>query len=309
MRVHCNAKTTPKGRALIVQRVEVDGWSVRQTAAAFGVSARTVSKWRARYRGAGVTGLADRPSCPHRIRHRTSRRQEAAIVLLRQQRLVGAAIGRRLGVPRSTVGAVLRRAGLGRLPALTPPVPIRRYERAQPGELVHVDIKPLVRIERVGHRIHGDRTTRVTGAGWEYVHVCIDDASRVAYVEMLTTLDQDDASGFLERAVGWFVQHGVRVQRVMTDNGSAYRARRFAGLCERLGLRHLRTRPYTPRTNGKAERFIQTLLREWAYCRPYPTSNRRERALAPWLRYYNHRRPHTSLNYRAPITRLQQAVV
>lgn len=308
MKLHPNAKTTPKGRALIVQRVDTDGWSVAQTAAAFGVSVRTVCKWRARYRRAGWAGLADRPSVPRRIHHRTPARLEAAIVALREQRWVGLAIARRLGLPRSTVGAVLRRMGRGRLPALTPPVPIQRYERARAGELVHVDIKPLVRIERVGHRIHGDRTTRVKGAGWEYVHVCIDDASRVAYVELLPTLEQHDAVPFLERAIGWFAAHGVQVERVMTDNGSAYISRRFAQLCQRLGLRHLRTRPYTPRTNGKAERFIQTLLREWAYVRAYPTSRRREQALTPWLRYYNQRRPHTSLAYRAPLSRLQQVV-
>ena len=308
MRLHPNAKTTPKGRALIVQRVDVDGWSVTQTAGAFGVSVRTVAKWRARYRAAGLAGLGDRPSRPHRIRHRTSARREAAIAALRQQRLVGAAIAQRLALPRSTVGAVLRRLGLGRLPALTPPVPIQRYERARPGELVHVDIKSLARITRIGHRIHGDRSARVAGAGWEHVHVCIDDASRVAYVEVLPTLEQGDAGPFLERAVGWFGAHGVRVERVMTDNGAAYKSRAFAALCQRLRLRHLRTRPYTPRTNGKAERFIQTLLREWAYRRPYATSSRRERALAPWLRYYNQRRRHTSLNYHAPITRLQQVL-
>jgi transposase InsO family protein len=231
----------------------------------------------------------------------------AAVRALRAQRLAGATIAQRLGLPRATVGAVLRRCGLGHLPPLTPPPPVRRYERASPGELVHVDIKSLARIERVGHRIHGDRRTRVSGAGWEHVHVCIDDASRVAYVEVRRTLHHPDAVSFLERALAWFAAHGVRVQRVMTDNGSAYISRAFAELCARQGLRHLRTRPYTPRTNGKAERFIQTLLREWAYHRAYPTSRRRTRALPPWLRYYNERRPHTSLNYRAPITRLQQA--
>jgi transposase InsO family protein len=307
MRVHPNAKTTPKGRALIVQRVDVDGWTVAQTAAAFGVSARTVGKWRARYRTGGWASLVDRISRPHRSRQRTPVRQEEAIVALRTQRLAGATIARRLGMPRSTVGAVLRRHGLGRLPPATPPPPVRRYERAQPGELVHVDIKSLVRIERVGHRIHGDRRTRVSGAGWEHVHVCVDDASRVAYVEVLRTLHHPDAVGFLERALAWFAARGVRVERVMTDNGSAYISRAFAALCARRGLRHLRTRPYTPRTNGKAERFIQTLLREWAYRRAYATSRRRTRALPAWLRYYNERRPHTSLNYRAPITRLQQA--
>ncbi len=307
MQVHRNAKTTPKGRALIIQRTEADGWTVARTAAAFGVSCRTVWKWRARYRGGGAASLLDRRSRPGRIRHRTPPRQEHAIVALRAQRLAGAAIARRLKMPRSTVGAVLRRAGLGRLPPAVPPPPIVRYERARPGELVHVDIKSLVRIERVGHRIHGDRRTRVSGAGWEHVHVCIDDASRVAYVEVLRTLHHPDAVGFLERALAWFATHGVHVERVMTDNGSAYVSRAFAALCARAGLRHLRTRPYTPRTNGKAERFIQTLLREWAYRRAYPTSRRRQRALARWLRYYNQQRPHTSLNYCAPITRLQQA--
>jgi transposase InsO family protein len=185
---------------------------------------------------------------------------------------------------------------------------VRRYERAHPGELVHVDTKALGRIAGVGHRIHGDRTTRVRGIGWEHVHVCIDDASRLAYSEVLTTNQQHDAVGFLERAVAWFAARGVRIARVMTDNGSAYLARRWAAACTRLGLRHLRTRPYTPRTNGKAERFIQTLLREWAYARAYVTSTRRRRALRPWLRYYNTRRPHTALQNRAPMSRLQGAL-
>ena len=206
---------------------------------------------------------------------------------LRQQRWAGAIIAHRLGLPRATVGAVLRRCGLGRLPPLEEPPPVRRYERARPGELVHVDIKRLGRIQAVGHRIHGDRQRTVRGVGWEHVHVCVDDASRVAYVEVLPTLHHQDAVGFLERAIAWFAGHGVRAERVMTDNGSAYISRAFTAVCARLDLRHVRTRPYTPRTNGKAERFIQTLLREWAYRRPYATSRRRRRALAPWLRYYN----------------------
>ena len=209
-------------------------------------------------------------------------------------------------VPRATVGAVLRRQGLGRLPALTPPEPVRRYERERPGELLHVDIKSLGRIGQVGHRIHGDRRTRVRGIGWEHVHVCVDDRSRVAYVELLPTLGYVDAVGFLERAVAWFAARGVRAERVLTDNGSAYLSRAWRAACARLGLAHKRTRPYRPRTNGKAERFIQTLLREWAYRRAYATSGRRRRALAPWLRYYNRKRPHTALNYRAPITRLEE---
>ena len=306
MRVHPNAKTTPIGRALIMQRLDGDGWSVAQTASAFGVSTRTVYKWRARYRNAGTPGLLDRPCVAGRVPHRTSPARAEAILALRRARWTGPAIARRLALPRSTVGAVLQRAGLNRLAALTPPEPVRRYERAHPGELLHVDIKPLARIVRVGHRIHGDRRTRVKGAGTEYVHVCIDDTSRVAYVERLATLAQHDAIGFLERAVMWFAAHGVRAQGVMTDNGSAYVSRGFAATCARLGLRHLRTRPYTPRTNGKAERFIQTLLREWAYQRAYLTSHLRHRALAPYVRYYNHRRPHSALNDRPPFSRLQR---
>jgi transposase InsO family protein len=308
MQVHRNAKTTPKGRALIVQRVDAEGWGVARTAAAFGVSARTVHTWRRRYRERGVAGLLDASSVPRHSPRVTPAAQVAAVVAWRTQRLTGAAIAQRMQLPRSTVGAVLRRCGLGRLGPLIPPPPVRRYERARAGELFHLDIKTLGRIGRIGHRIHGDRRQGVPGIGWEHVHVCVDDASRVAYVEVLPTLQHPDAIGFLERAVAWFAAHGVRGERVMTDNGSAYVARAFAAACQRLGLRHLRTRPYTPRTNGKAERFIQTLLREWAYHRPYPTSGRRRRALAPWLRYYNARRPHTSLNYRPPLTRLQETV-
>lgn len=306
MRVHRNAKTTPQARALIVQRVEVEGWSVDETADAFGVSVRTVHKWRVRFRSEGADGLQDRSAAPHRIPHRTSAAREARIVALRGQRLAGWQIARRLQLPRATVGAVLRRRGLGRLPPLTVAEPVQRYERERPGELLHLDIKTLGRIGRIGHRIHGDFSTRVRGIGWEHVHVCVDDASRVAYVEVLPTLTHPDAVAFLERAVAWFARHGVRAERVLTDNGSAYLSRAFATACARLGLRHKRTRAYRPRTNGKAERFIQTLLREWAYRRAYPTSARRRRALAPWVRYYNRQRPHTALNYRAPITRLEE---
>jgi transposase InsO family protein len=291
---------------VIVQRVDAEGWSVVETAEAFGVSKRTVYKWRARYREEGRGGLDDRSSVPRRMPARTAGRQEARIVRLRGERLTGLAIAQRVGIPRATVGAVLRRHRLGRLPAVTPPEPVRRYERERPGELLHIDIKSLGRIGQIGHRIHGDRRTRSRGIGWEHVHVCVDDASRVAYVELLPTLGYGDAVGFLERAVAWFAAHGVHAERVLTDNGSAYLARAFATACHRLRLRHTRTRPYRPCTNGKAERFIRTLLREWAYRRAYATSARRRRALAPWLRYYNVRRPHTALNYRAPITRLQQ---
>ena len=200
----------------------------------------------------------------------------------------------------------MRRHGLGRLPPLTPAPPVQRYEWARPGDLVHVDIKALGGIGRIGHRIHGDRRTRVRGIGWEQVHVCIDDASRVAYVEVRPTATTADAVAFVRRAVRWFARRGVRVERLMTDNGAAYRARAFAAACTELGLRHLRTRPYTPRTNGKAERFIQTLLREWAYVRPYRSSAWRQRALPRYVRHYNHSRPHTSLNYTTPLYRLRK---
>jgi len=290
-----------------VERVTEFGWTMAQAATAAGVSTRTGYKWLARYRAEGAPGLADRRCSPQRRPHRTSARRERWILGLRAGRLSGPTIAYRTGIPRATVGNVLRRHGVGRLGPREATPPVQRYEWAVPGALVHVDTKALGRIAGIGHRIHGDRTTRVRGIGWEHVHVCIDDATRLAYVEVLATNPQHDAIAFLTRAVAWFATRGVRVQRVMSDNGSAYLARAFAVACATLGLRHLRTRPYTPRTNGKAERFIQTVLREWAYVRAYPTSARRRRALRPWLRYYNHRRPHTALGYRAPITRLQQA--
>ena len=304
MQLHRNAKTSPKGRALIVQRVAGDGWTVARTAAAFGVSVRTVHKWRARYAAEGAPGLLDRGSTPRHSPEQTAPARVAAITALRAQRLSGPRIAQRLGLPRSTVGAVLRRVGLGRLPQPLRP-PVVRYERAHPGELLHVDMKALGRIVRPGHRITGDRRHRSRRVGWEHVHVAIDDASRVAYVEILPTQQIPDAVGFVERAVRWFGTHGIRIERVMTDNGSAYRSHAFRAQCVQLRLRHVRTRPYTPRTNGKAERFIQTLLREWAYARSFATSARRRRALSPWLRYYNQRRPHSALRDRAPISRLQ----
>jgi transposase InsO family protein len=306
MRIHRNAKTTPMARALIIQRVDEDGWTIAETAEAFGVSKRTVCKWRARYREGGSSALEDRGSAPGTIPHRTAAPVVARILRLREERLRTWEISWRIGVPRSTVGAILRRHGCGRLGPLEPPVPVQRYERARAGELLHIDTKPLGRIGCVGHRIHGDYTKRARGVGWEHVHVAIDDASRVAYVEVLPTATKVDAIGFLERTVAWFSDHGVRIERLMTDNGSAYRSRSFAQSCQRLGLRHIRTRPYRPRTNGKAERFIQTMLREWAYRKPYRTSGLRRRALFPWLRYYNRWRPHTSLGFTAPLSRLRE---
>jgi transposase InsO family protein len=306
MRLHRNAKTTPMARVLIVQRVEAEGWTVAETAEAFGVSTRTVHKWRARLRAEGLAGVEDRRSVPARIPHRTQGRREAAILRLRQRRWTQRAIGQRLQMPRSTVGAVVRRHGLGRLPPVTAPPPVIRYERARPGELLHVDIKTLGRIGQIGHRIHGDQRRRSRGVGWEHAHVCIDDASRVAYVELRPTATAADAVAVVRRAVRWFARRGVRTERIMTDNGSAYIAQPFAALCAELQLRHLRTRPYTPRTNGKAERFIQTLLREWAYVRPYRSSAWRQRALPRYLRHYNGSRLHSSLNFTAPLSRLKE---
>jgi len=253
VQLHPNARTTPRSRAALVQRVIVDGWSVPRVAQAFHVSPRTVFKWLARYRAAGVAGLADRSPAPRSSPQRTPVRRILQIVALRAQRLPGHAIARRLGVPRATVSRILRRQGLCRLPPLTPRAPIQRYERAAPGELLHVDIKSLGRIRGVGHRITGDRRTRVRGIGWEHVHVCIDDASRLAYAEVLADEKAATAIGFLRRALAFFHRHGIRVERILTDNGSAYISIAHALACRKLNLRHLRTRPYRPQTNGKAE--------------------------------------------------------
>jgi transposase InsO family protein len=306
MRVHPNAKTTPRSRAVIIDRVENEGWSVAETAAAFGVSERTVYKWRSRYRAGGFAALQDGQPTPRRIPHRTPEAKVARIVRLRRQRLRMWEIAWRVGVPRSTVAAVLARHGLSRLPLTEQPPPVVRYQRDRAGELLHIDTKPLGKIAQVGHRIHGDRSKRVRGIGYEHAHVAIDDASRLAYVEILPTAQRAEAVGFLERAVSWFASHGIRIEQVMSDNGSAYLSRAFAATCQMLNLRHIRTRPYTPRTNGKAERFIQTMLREWAYRRPYRTSGFRRRALRPWLRYYNRWRPHMGLNFQSPLSRLRE---
>lgn len=306
MKLHRKAKTTPASRAALVQRAR-RGESYAEIAAGMQISVRTVAKWVQRYRHGGVAALEDGSSRPRRTPHQTPPGLIAVMRQLREQHGLPAwAIGRALRVPRSTVGAWLRRLGLNRRPT-APVAPVVRYEWPTPGDLLHVDIKPLGRIAGIGHRIHGDRRARVKGIGWEYVHVAVDDHSRVAYVEVLADQLGTSCAAFLTRARAWFAARGVTVRRVMSDNGSGYVSRAFRTACAGAALRHLRTRAYTPRTNGKAERFIQTLQREWAYARPYRTSAERRAALRPWVRYYNQQRPHASLDYAAPSSRLKSA--
>ena len=307
MKLHPNAKTTPLGRELLVKRVRDLGWPIQDAAQAAGISLRTAYRWLARERREGPAGLQDRSSRARRIPHRTGRHRAERIERLRRHRLTAAQIAGRLSMPRSTVAAVLKRRGLERLSRLTPKPAIVRYERQRAGELLHLDVKKLGRFRRVGHRITGDLARRSRRAGWEFLHVCIDDHSRFAYVEKLGDERAETTTAFLRRAVRWFRRQGIRTERVMTDNGSGYVAYAFADTCRELGVRHLRTRPYTPRTNGKAERFIQTLLREWAYARPYRTSNQRAKRLAPWLRYYNRHRPHSALRGLPPHSRIRSS--
>ena len=310
MKVHANAPLGPKGRLTMVVRVVEQGWSVTEAAEAAGVSERTCSKWVGRYRQQGEAGLLDRSSAPKSIPHRTPDELVEAIVMLRRLRMTGAEIAFCLAMALSTVSAVLQRVGLGKLSRLEPPEPPNRYERRHPGELLHIDVKKLGRIHRgAGHRILGRGPGRHGGkgrAGWEFVHVCVDDATRLAYVEVLADEKASTAIGFLKRAIAFYAAHGVSVERVMTDNGSAYRSAIHAFACRALGIRHLRTRPYRPRTNGKAERFIRTLLAGWAYGAIYATSAERTAALDGWLWIYNHRRPHGSLSHKPPIARLAE---
>ena len=302
MDVDDNARTTRHSRMLMVQRL-ASGWSVAAVAQALGVSPKTVRKWRDRHATEGESGLADRSSRPHRSPGQLSQHRRDEILALRRQRLTGPAIARRLSRPISTVSLVLRRAGLGRLSALDPKPTIIRYQREQPGELIHIDIKKLGRIDGIGHRITGDRTgqSNKRGTGWEYVHVAVDDASRLAYTELLPTERKESAVAFTARAVDWFAKHGANVERIMTDNGSAYKSFSFRDLLAARGIKHKRTRPYTPQTNGKAERFIQTSLREWAYAQPFESSAARHAAMLPWITDYNSRRPHSALGATSPL--------
>ena len=304
MNVHNNARLTPRGRAILIDRIVHEGLRAEEAAQASGVSVRTAYKWLARFRQEGLAGLFDRSSRPRACPHRISQRQRDQIVVLRRQRRTYRQISLTTGVSTSTVARVLRRAGLNRLSALDPVRPDNRYVCDYPGELLHLDVKKLGRFRRPGHRVTGDRRQDSVGAGWEYVHIAIDDASRLGYSTIHSDETGDSACRALIAALRYYAGFGITIRRVLTDNGSCYTSRRFKRLCRRLGIQHTRTRPYTPRTNGKAERFIQSALREWAYARSYDTSDHRAAHLPIWLHQYNWHRPHASLNYQPPITTL-----
>jgi len=319
MKLHGNARLTPRGRKLLVERVCEQRVSVQDAALAAGVSTRTASKWVGRYRREGAAGLYDRSSAPHRVANRTPEQLVRAIEALRRIRMTAAEIAEVLSLALSTVSAVLLRIGLGKRSRLQPLEPPNRYERQRAGELVHIDIKKLGRIEggagkyisdgqrkRWGKRRTGAHGRRANTTGWEYVHVCVDDATRLAYVEVLNEQTTLASLGFLRRAIAHYASYGISVESIMTDNGSNYRSRMHTIASRTLGIRHHYTKPYRPRTNGKAERFIRTLLDRWAYAAIYASSTERTRALTPWLDHYNRQRPHGSLNHQPPLSRLTQ---
>ena len=289
----------------MVERVLKRGMTVRQVAEQFGISRQTVYKWVRRYQEGGMSALRNRNSRPSRMPRRLPAQTVATIAAMRRRRMTGPAIAYALSMPLSTVGLELRRLGLSSLSRLEVKPPVIRYEHDKPGDMIHLDIKKLGRIARVGHRISGDRSKRGRNAGWEFLHVCVDDNSRVAYSELLPDEKATTATCFLIRAVGWFRRHGIKVERVLTDNGSCYRSYLFRTACRYLNASPKRTRPYTPRTNGKAERFIQTSLKEWAYSQAYESSAEREEHLISWLDFYNTERPHSALKRKPPVSRLQ----
>jgi len=305
MNVHKNARLTPRGREEVARQVLELGRSARRVATDFHVTERTIRKWVGR--GTSPEGFADRSSRPHHSPRTTPAATALRIKVLRQQRRTCGEIAAAVGVSRATVARVVRRCGWSRLHVVELPPTSRRYERQRPGELLHLDIKKLGRIVRPGHRITGNRRDTVEGAGWEFGHMAVDDASRLALGEVLPDEQGGTAAGFLRRTVQALRRLGVRVAAVMTDNGSCYRSRRFARTCHRLGLRHLFTRPYTPRTNGKVERFIKAARLEWAYARLYRHSDERRHQLVHWLHHYNWHRPHGSLHGQPPITRVLTA--
>jgi transposase InsO family protein len=307
MDTHKNAPLTPKGREALVSSVTEGRLSRAAAARQFNVTAKTVAKWVERFRTEGVDGLRDRSSRPLSLPSQTAAATCARVEALRRQRYTGKQIAIETGVSEATVSRILRRLGLNLLSALEPADPVRRYERENPGELIHLDIKKLGRIGSVGHRITGrypGAVNRHHGIGWEFVHVCIDDASRVAFVQIMADQRKESAVAFLEASIAYYGTLGIRIERVMTDNGSCYRSKTFRAACKRLGLRQIFTKPYTPKTNGKAERFIQTALREWAYARAYQNSVQRTAELPHWLHRYNWHRPHGSLKAKTPISRL-----
>ncbi len=305
MNVHKNARLTPHGRERIVQQAR-SGQTPKAIGEAAGVCPRTVRKWIERYRCDGLAGLHDRSSRPHRLRRPTPQPVVEQTEALRRQRRTGKQISAELRISPATVSRILKRLGLNRIDALEPAVPVRRYEREKPGEMIHVDIKKLGRFNKVGHRISGDPSPsyKSRGAGWEFVHVAIDDHSRIAFAKVMPSERKRSAIAFLKAALAYYQSLGVKVERVMTDNGSCYKSFAFRKACKRLGLRHIRTKPYTPRTNGKAERFIQTSLREWAYAQAYRNSRQRKDELPLWLHRYNWHRPHAGIDDKVPISRL-----
>lgn len=304
MKLHANAKLTPSARLLLCRRIRQEGRPVAEAADAAGVSERTARKWLARYRAEGWAGLADRSSRPRHIPRRTAPERERAVTALRRMRMTAEEIATCLEMPERTVSRILTRSGLGRLCVLDPTEPANRFETPRPGQLLHIDIKQLARIEAAGHRVTGTRAGQRRGAGWERVHVAIDGATRLAYVEVLADERKETCCAFLERAVAWMDAQDISVERILTDNGSAYRSHLHREACARLGIRHSRTRAYRPRTNGKAERFIKTLTERWAYGAIYATSAERTGALRSWMRFYNHHRPHRGLNRQTPAARL-----
>ena len=307
MKLHANAPLGPKGRAIMVRRIVEEGRPLMEAAEAAGMSGRRAAVWSRRYRAQGEAGLHDRSSAPKTVANRTDERRTEAIAALRRVRMTGAEIAEVLEMAPSTVSGILTRIGLGKLSRLEPPEPANRYERKRAGELLHIDVKKLVRIGRgAGHRMTGKRTKQARGIGWEFVHVCVDDATRLAYVEVLGDEKATTAVGFLRRAVAHYRDLGITVDEVMTDNGPAYISFAHAIACRALGLRHIRTRPYRPQTNGKAERFIRTMLGGWAYGAIYANSAERTAALSGWLEFYNWRRPHGSLAKRPPGARLAE---
>ena len=312
MKLHANAALSLNQRRRLAERVNEQGWPLKRAAAAAEVSSKTAQKWSARHRAEGEAGLRDRSSAARRVWNRTPADRVAAIVALRRLRFSGPEIAELFEMPPATVSAICKREGVGKLGRLGLE-PARRYERSRPGELIHVDVKKLGRIARPGHRIGGQRARSAPGyhrkasqLGWEFVHIAIDDATRLAFAEVLADERAETAAGFLGRAVEFFARHGFGVQRLLTDNGSAYRSAVHASCCRELGIRHLRTRPYRPQTNGKAERFIRTLLSGWAYGALFRDSTERTRALPGWLDHYNYRRRHSAIGHKPPGARLAE---